>query len=786
MIFIAFSSQAQFVLEGKVTASGNQIPLEGATIVVTTPDDQKFTIASTATGSYQLRLKKPGNYYVLASMLGYRTKELKVSVTQPKTEFDIQLEESLLFLEPLEVKATRAGDRAPFAKQNLSKAEIAKLNLGQDIPFLLNQMPSVVVNSDAGNGVGYTGIRIRGSDASRINVTLNGIPYNDAESQGTFFVDLPDFASSLQSVQVQRGVGTSSNGAGAFGATINLSTNEFNEKAYAEVNNSFGSFNTWKHTVKAGSGLLADHFTVDARLSKVSSDGYIDRASSDLRSFYISGAYTSAKSTLRLNIFSGTEKTYQSWYGVDSATLRNNRTFNPAGTEKAGAPYDNQTDNYQQDHYQLFFNHKLNNNWSFNTGFFLVNGKGYYEQYRAQNKYSNYGLPNQVIGGTTITRTDLVRQLWLDNSYYGQIASLYYKTGRNEITFGGGWNTYDGLHFGSIIWAQAGGIPKDYRWYNLPSMKNDRNVYGKWQHRLGSALQLFVDLQYRDVKYKTAGFRDNPTVSINRSFSFFNPKAGISYSKNNWLMYASYAVAQKEPNRDDFEAGTTFQPDPEILQDVELGIERKGSDYSLAANFYYMFYKDQLVLSGQINDVGAYTRKNAASSFRRGVELQGSKRFNHWLQATANLALSQNRISRFTEFIDDYDTGGQKQVAHTNKSISFSPGVVGGYTVDLRPLKHFNLALLGKYVSRQYLDNTENIRRSLDPYFTQDARLIVTIPNKVFSNLQLVLQANNVLNELYEPNGYTFSYYYLNQFTTENYYFPMAGRNYMVALNIRL
>ncbi len=781
---LAYAANAQFSIKGKITSK--QIPVEGAIIVLRSGNAELTSQLSTADGSFVIsNIKKQGSYELQVKHVGYQSKSITVNVSSSQTVVDIELTESALFLEPLEIKATRAGERSPFAKQTLSKEELAKNNLVQDIPFLLNQTPSVVVNSDAGNGVGYTGIRIRGSDASRINVTLNGIPYNDAESQGTFFVDLPDFASSLNSVQIQRGVGTSSNGAGAFGATINLSTNEFQEKPYAEVNNSFGSFNTWKHTIKAGTGLINDHFTVDARLSKVSSDGYVDRAFSDLKSAYISGAYISKRSTLRLNIFTGTERTYQSWNGIDSAMLATNRTYNPSGTEKPGTPYDNQTDNYQQDHYQLFYNLKLNNHWSFSTAAFLVNGEGYYEQYRSQNKFSSYGLPNATIGTTVLTRTDLVRQLWLDNSFYGQIASAQYKKPGTELTIGGGWNTYDGWHFGRVIWAEIG-IPKDYEWYRLPVMKKDANVYVKWQQKIASALEFFADAQFRHVDYYSGGFRDNPKLSIDRKFDFFNPKAGLSYSKKEWQAYISYALGQKEPNRDDFEAGATNQPNAEKLHDFEAGIERKVAGFSFGANLYYMIYKDQLVLTGKISDVGAYTRVNVPNSYRRGIELQAAKRFSNWLNVGGNIAFSQNKIKAFSEFIDDYDNGGQIEVKHSDKNIAFSPAVVGGLTVDITPAKFASLSLMSKYVSRQYLDNTENISRSLEPYFVQDARVSFTIPNKVFSNVNVIAQVNNVFNKMYEPNGYTFSYRYLNQLTTENYYFPMAGTNYMLALNVRL
>lgn len=697
---------------------------------------------------------------------------------------DSTKKDSFLLLEPVEVKAIRAGENSPFTKTNLTKKQIEKVNLGQDLPFILNQTPSVVVNSDAGNGVGYTGIRIRGSDASRINVTLNGVPFNDAESQGTFFVDLPDFSSSVSSIQVQRGVGTSSNGAGAFGASINISTNDVNLKPYAELNNSYGSFNTWKNTIKAGSGLIGDHFTMDLRLSKISSDGYIDRASSDLKSFYFSTAYLGKKNSLRFNMFSGKEKTYQAWYGVSEADLQTNRTINYAGMEKPGEPYDNETDNYKQDHYQLFFNEELTSRLKFSVGLFYIKGKGYYEQYKADEAYADYGIPEPIYGTDTITNTDLIRQLWLDNDFYGSIFSLHYKTDKSQFTFGGGWNRYEGNHYGEVVWAEKG-LKKPARWYDLGADKNDLTLYFKQQTKICSLVSVFYDLQYRGVTYNLYGFRDNPGIVINNTYNFFNPKAGLSFQKNEWSGYLSYSRGQKEPNREDFEAGIDQQPKPEKLNDLELGVEKRNAKYNIGLTGYYMHYKDQLVLTGKINDIGAYTRTNIPSSYRMGVELTAAAGITSWMNATADLSLSQNKVNDFIEYIDDYDNGGQKVNQYSKTDISFSPNMVGGLTINFIPLKKSEFSLISKYVGKQYLDNTQNESRKLNAYYTQDARLIYTISKKFLKELNIILQANNVFDKKYEPNGYTFSYYYGGSLTTENYYFPMAGRNFIVGLNLK-
>lgn len=779
LILLAFG-QNKNLIRGKVTDRITQQPIAGAVVSLdnlqTTTDDK---------GSFTLKWSGSTKANLKVSSLGYQETILPVTSNQLDNEISLALEQSSLFLQPLEVIAIRATDKAPFAKTNISKDEIIKRNLGQDIPFLLNQTPSVVVNSDAGNGVGYTGIRIRGTDATRINVTLNGIPYNDAESLGTFFVNLPDFSSSVNSIQVQRGVGTSSNGAGAFGATINLSTNEFNEKAYSELNNSYGSFNTRKHTLRAGTGLIGKHFTLDARLSSIQTDGYIDRAVSDLKSFYISGAWMNKKSSLRLNVFSGKERTYQAWYGVSESLLKTDRTNNPAGTEKPGTPYDDQTDNYTQTHYQLFFNHALNDSWSLQTASFLTRGYGYYEEYKAGESFADYGLPNQPSPSGPVTSSDLVRQRWLNNYFYGQNASLQYRKNGNELTIGGGWNTYEGDHYGTIPWIQIGTVPNQYRYYDYPALKKDANAYIKWQQRITNEFFGFVDLQYRNVSHKMNGFQGNPSLVVDRNFSFFNPKAGFTYRNNGWQAYLSYALGQKEPNRDDFEAGVTNQPKHEQLHDVELGFEYRKHNYHIGANAYYMYYINQLVLTGRINDVGAYTRFNVPNSYRLGIEWQASWKPLHWLSLSGNLALSINEISSFTEYVDDYDNGGQKAIERHSTDIAFSPSRVGGTQILFYPAKNWEVGLIGKYVSSQYLDNSELKERRLNGFQTQDLRVVYNFSNRTFKQIQVIGQVNNLLNSKYEPNGYTYSYISGGTMYTDNGYYPMAGTNFMIGLNVR-
>lgn len=710
-------------------------------------------------------------------------------------------------LTPVEVRSVRAGATSPFTKTNLNKATIEKSNLGQDLPFLLNTTPSVVVFSDAGNGVGYAGLRIRGTDASRINVTLNGVPFNDAESGGTFFVDLPDFISSVNSLQVQRGVGTSSNGAGAFGASINLSTGESFSKPYVELNTGFGSFNTLKNTIRAGTGLLAKHFTTDLRLSGIRSDGFIDRASSKLKSVYFSTAYTSEKTSLRLNIFSGGENTYQAWNGVPQYKLFYNNArllnhyYNNLGTAYftpsdsanlfSSGPrtynqflYKNQTDNYTQTHYQLFYNRKLFQNLILNTGVFLVRGKGYYEEYKPAQDYAGYGVSYPVQNGDTTFETDLVRQLWLDNYFYGMLFSAQHKKGKTELTTGGALTNYDGHHYGKVIWAEQS-FDLNSHYYDLNAAKKDANVYVKWQQNLSAALQLFTDVQWRYVQHRIAGFKDNPNLFLNQTYNFFNPKLGLSYTKKQWFLYSSYSIAHKEPNRDDFEAGKTERPKPEMLRDLEIGVQRKNAKSSISATFYYMNYKDQLVLTGKLNDVGAYTRTNIARSYRAGVELEGAAVLKCWLRVSGNVALSRNRINDFNEYIDDYDNGNQKINRYNETAISFSPAVVSSAVVSFLPVKNVELNFITKQVSKQYLDNTENEARRLNAYATQDVKAVYSFTGKHFKNLMLLAQASNVFNKHYEPNGYTFSYFSDSNLITENYYYPATGTNYMIGVNVR-
>lgn len=782
LLFPALQGVAQFRFSGKVVDAETRQPVAGASILLKGAVD-KYTY-SKDNGSFEIKDIPSGKYQLHVSYLGYETLEQTLSLDHNVENHVLSLKNVGVFVKPVEIISTRAGKNAPFTKTNITGNELKNKNLGQDLPFLLKQQPGVFTTSDAGAGVGYTGIWIRGTDPTRINVTFNGIPVNDAESSAAIWVDYPDLASSTGSIQIQRGVGASTNGAGAFGATINLSTNEFHAKPYGQVSSSVGSFNTMKNMVKAGSGLLNDHFTVDARLSYITSDGYMDRASSDLKSFYFSTAYFNKKTSVRFNVFSGKEKTYQSWNGVPEDSLQTNRTYNGLGLMPNGKYYDDQTDNYMQTYYQLFLNREINKNYNFSISGFLTRGKGYYEEYKMDEPYNDYGLADPVIGGDTLKQTDLIRDLWLDNYFYGTVFSLNHEKGTFDWTLGGSWDRYDGKHYGNVIWSKYA-IDKGYQYYYNTAYKNDFNVYWKGNKNITSSLQAFIDLQYRHISYKINGFKHHPDIIQNNKYDFFNPKLGLSYNLNDHnRLYASYAIAHKEPNRDDFEANIKDVPEPEQLGDVEIGFDKSGSSYHFHANIYYMHYKNQLVLTGKINDVGAYTRTNIPKSYRLGLELNGDIQFAKIFTLSANAAFSRNRIKGFTEYIDNYDNGKQKVNHYSETDISFSPAVISGASLSVAPVKRLLFALSGKYISRRYLDNTDQESRSLDPYLVNDLLIHYSWQPKWISSIDLNLLVNNLFNVKYLTNGYTYSYISDGEMHTENNYFPQAGTNFLFGVTI--
>lgn len=778
LLTLAAWAQQTTTLSGQVR-DANGGALVGASITL---DGSLKGTNTDAAGRFQLTNLRAGTYQLRASLVGYEPVEQTVNVPG-NGPITLSLRQSETVMDEVVVLATRANEKTAVAYTDVTRRELTKLNLGQDLPLLLNYTPSVVTTSDAGAGVGYTGIRIRGSDATRVNVTLNGIPYNDAESQGTFWVNMPDFASSVSSVQIQRGVGTSTNGAGAFGASLNVQTNALQKEPYAEVNLSGGSFNTRRATVSAGSGLLNNHFVVDARLSKVASDGYIDRASSDLKSFYLSGGYYGAKSYVRLNVFSGMEKTYQAWNGVPEALLATNRTYN-------SLTYDNETDNYQQDQYQLITSTELSRRWRANVSAFYTKGRGYYEQYRENDQLSRYGLPNVVIGDSTIRRTDLIRRRWLDNDFYGTVFSFDY-TGNGRLTanIGGGWNRYQGKHYGEVIWARFASTSNiRQRYYDDDATKTDANLYAKAYYQFTPKLNAYVDLQVRTVDYSFLGFDSQQrNVTQQAALTFFNPKAGLTYTVSDQLTaYASFGVGNKEPNRDDYTQSTPgSRPLAETLYDYEAGIKIRSDRYVLNVNGYFMDYRNQLVLNGQINDVGAYNRINVPSSYRAGIELDGTLVLTKALRWNANATISQNKVRNATLYLDNFDTGNQDLQRLGTTDIAFSPNVIAGSQLLLTPAKGLEVGLLSKYVGQQFLDNTSSDARKLNAYFVNDLRLIYTIKPRFVQEMAFTVLLNNAFNELYESNGYTYAYVSEGRVASDNYYFPQATRNVLIGVRVK-
>ena len=672
-------------------------------------------------------------------------------------------------LDEVLVSAIRVTSKTPVSFSNLSKKEIQTRNLGQDIPILMNYMPSVVTTSDAGNGVGYTGIRVRGSDATRVNVTINGIPYNDSESHGTYWVNMPDFASSLQSVQLQRGVGTSTNGAGAFGASLNMLTDSYSEKASGEISNSFGSFNTHKHTVKFSTGLLNDHFEIAGRVSTLKSDGYIDRASSDLKSYFLQGTYLGRTTLIKALAFGGKEKTYQSWNGIDGETLLSNRTFNSAGifTDELGQTryYNNETDNYQQDHYQLHWNEKVSSNWNTNLAFHYTKGKGYYENYKEEADFSSYGLTPISINGTTINTTDLIRQKWLDNDFYGTTFSANYKSDTMDFIFGGSYNKYEGDHFGKVIWARyASQSELGDHYYDDYASKTDGTAFAKANYQVNEKWSLFGDLQVRNVHYKANSYE---TGLVNDNFSFFNPKAGVNYtinSKNN--LYFSYARANREPNRTDYEGGGSVKP--EKLNDFELGWRYLSEKIQLNSNVYYMAYKDQLILTGTLDDVGSPIRSNSEKSYRLGLEVDAAIAVSKQISLHHNVTLSSNKNL-------DLAVSGQN---YGTKDISYSPSVIAGNSFIYKPTESIQIVWLQKYVGQQYMNNIESAESKLADYFINDLNVSYEIkPKSIFKSIVIKGLVNNILDKKYISNGYMWDIY--------PYYYPQAGTNFLAGLTLK-
>lgn len=784
---------AQYSVSGKIT-DNNGVPLIGANILL---KGSKEGTSSGLNGEFTIKNVRPGIDTLLISYVGYQNYKTAVDVSKD-VHLGVKLQQSTIMGDEVIVRATRAESSEPVAHTDVNKKELNSRNLGQDIPILLSLTPSLVTTSDAGAGVGYTGFRIRGSDATRINVTINGIPVNDAESEGTYWVDLPDLASSVENIQIQRGVGTSTNGAGAFGATVNLETNTLEKDPYAEINSSAGSFNTFKNTVKVGSGLLKGHFSFDARLSKISSDGYIDRAWSNLKSFFVSGGYYSENTVIKVNIFSGLEHTYQAWNGVPSEILSINRRFNSCGMyfgpNGDTLYYNNQTDNYQQDYYQFFFSHKIGNYLTVNAALHYTYGRGYYEEYIQNGELAYYLLDPVKLGDTTINTTDLIRQKWLDNGFYGTTFSAIYKKDRSDITVGGAWNEYDGRHFGKVIWARfMSNGDKGHEWYRGAGVKTDFNIYGKYNYLLADGLNAYLDLQYRRVHQNIDGRDENQRLLDQaHEFNFFNPKVGLNYSLGGMhVFHFLFAVGNREPNRDNYADADPTGPQPisEHMNDFEAGYDLHLRNFSTGVNLYYMKYKNQLILTGAINDVGSAIMTNVANSYRAGIEYTLSWNILKNLQWAANATVSSNKIMNFTEYVDEYDTlfnwTGQRVNKLGTTDIAFSPDFIANSQFQFTPFKGFNVSLITQYVSKQYIDNTSGNNRKLDPYLVNKLNFQYRLHLRHLADVDLHFLINNLFNAMYENNAWVYSYYYGGERYKEDGYFPQAGINFLVGATIR-
>jgi len=798
MLLLPIWLSAQFKIYGKVSDRESGAPLPHAHITI---EKTHISVFSDMQGKFAIKNLQAGSYTLTCSYMGYTTFNSEINLNND-FEVSILMEYASTLSDEVIIRATRSSETAPITQTNINKKAIEHLNLGQDLPILLKTTPSVIFTSDAGTGIGYTGINIRGSDPTRINITINGIPMNDSESHSVYWVNIPDIVSSVENIQIQRGVGTSTNGAASFGASINLQTNALNDKPYAELSNSIGSFNTIKNTIRMGTGLLSNKWAFDARMSQISTDGYIDRAFSNLNSYYLSAGYYGHKNIVKFIHFSGKEKTYQAWYGAPKDSLKTNRTFNPAGLyyDNNGAIqyYDNETDNYQQDYYQIHYSHQLNRNITFNAAAHLTYGRGYYEQFKQQEKFSKYELPNVIIGNDTIKKTNLIRQRWLDNYFYGTTYSLNYNSFSNlSLILGGAYNIYDGVHFGEIIWADISqNINKGHRYYENNAYKTDLNNFIKLNYALNK-FNFMGDLQYRHITYDFLGkaiisnnIEDLQQYAV---YNFINPKAGVTYQINHQNnIYGFWGIANREPVRDDFTSSTSqSRPLHETLNNIELGYKRNHKKYTFGLNTYLMLYKNQLVLTGEINDVGDYTRKNIDGSYRRGLEVECSYEISEMFSVALNFTYSQNKIKDYTEHYDVYDENwewtGNQSINYKNTNISFSPEIIAGGILNIKPISNLNISLLNKYVGHQYIDNTSNKNRMLAPYFVSDINLSYFIGLQKIKGIELVLMVNNLSNCMYVSNAWVYNGIINNgaPIALSDGYFPQAGRHFLGGINFK-
>jgi iron complex outermembrane receptor protein len=819
LLFLMLLSTSR-MLFGQVEIQGKITDLDGANLVGASIQivETQQGVSSDASGNYAIKSVSSGNYTLQISYIGYetQTKTISVNANAGILKHDFSLNEKSIAFDQIVVRSTRATEKLPITYTSIEKEEIEANNLGQDVPFILKWTPSTVVTSDAGTGIGYTGLRIRGIDPSRINVTINGIPLNDSESQNVFWVDLPDFTSSTDNIQIQRGVGTSTNGPAAFGATINLNTSVLHKEAYGQISSSVGSFDTRRANVSFGTGLINDHFTIDGRVSRLKSDGYIDRSTADLESYYVSAAHIGRKSSLRFNIFSGHEVTYQAWNGVPAQYIVNEdadanlRTFNSSGTDRPGEPHDNEVDDYQQNHFQVLYNAQLNRNWDFSLAGNYTKGKGFFELYKGGEDLAGYKIQPVVIGNETITESDLIERRWLDNDFYfASLASNYTSDNQKlNVNLGTALGVYNGDHYGEVIWARfAGNTEQDHRYYENDATKTDFNIFSKASYQLNDKLIGFLDLQYRRIGYDLEGDdKDGKNLKDEETFNFFNPKFGLTYALNSKTnLYAYFGVGNREPNRSDFtDSSPTSRPKHETVYDTEIGIKKNWDKAIFEANLYYMDYKNQLALTGQINDVGENARINIPDSYRAGLELVGGWQMTKSLNVEGALTLSSNKISEFKEYIDNWDTGIQKEVNHGKTDLSFSPNSIFNAVITYEampdnPNQQLSFSLSNKNVGKQFIDNTSNENTTLDAYNFTDFRLAYSVKTSFVKELAITLLVRNIFDAKYSTNAWTYRYISegydarpndpaarLEQGSTYNLtgFYPQAGRNFLLGLSL--
>lgn len=804
----ALMANAQNQLSIRVVDKDNQ-PIPGTNVSL-----GQISAQTNAEGLVSFNDLRRTAYTVWVTHIGYES--LRQSLNTNQGVVTLTLQPGIRQTGEVFVSAIRARENSATTFRNINKDELRRTNLGQDIPFLLDQTPGVVISSDAGAGIGYTGMTIRGSDNQRINVTLNGIPLNDAESMGSFFVNLPDFASSVESIQIQRGIGTSTNGAGAFGASLNIQTDVLETKPYAELNNTYGSFNSWKNTVKVGSGLINNKYAFNARLSRITSDGYVERASSDMKSFFLDGGIYTDKHILKATIFAGDQTTYQAWYGTPEPLVTGDHTrleeyaFNALGIY--GGPeldrilnadrrynyytYDNQTDNYKQTHSHLHYTFTPNSQWRVNTALHYTKGAGYYEEYRVDDALAHYGIPDVVIGSETIEESDVIRRRWLDNRFFGGTYSVQYDPSAAwRVTFGGAYHHYIGDHFGEVIWARfASDSEIRDRYYFNDATKKDFNLYGKIDHRVDNWL-FNLDLQYRNVNYRGEGPDNNRMLYIDfqDNLNFFNPKIGTTYFINtNSNVYGSYAFGNKEPVRGDYrDSPPNTVPRPERMHNFEAGYRYRDQTFNVGLNGYAMLYKDQLIQTGAVNDVGGTVRQNVPDSYRIGVEFDGAWNISSQFVWRATAAISANKIRNFIEYVPIYDNDwndlGLEEIHHGTTDIVKSPNTVLSSDFTFRPIEPLAFSLTSKYVSRIFLDNTSSVERSINPSFVNNLRAIYTLSAFGLEYIDFNLAVNNIFNEKFSTNGYTFGWINtdLGERLSYNFHYPQATTNFLFGINIR-